>query len=105
MITIQEALEAVRRAAPEELQEACNTLDAAKAAGVDAVIASDMACILYCRKIGLQCTGIGSHVALYYWPSALIREFIAIHVEKKHAVLFVAGWLLCIAALFIPLMH
>ncbi|MBQ7709675.1 MAG: U32 family peptidase [Bacteroidales bacterium] len=38
----------------EELQEACNTLDAAKAAGVDAVIASDMACILYCRKIGLE---------------------------------------------------
>ena len=38
----------------EELQEACNTLDAAKAVGVDAVIASDMACILYCRKIGLE---------------------------------------------------
>jgi len=38
----------------EDLQEACNTLDAAKAAGVDAVIASDMACILYCRKIGLE---------------------------------------------------
>ena len=56
----------------------------------------------YCRKIGLKCTGIGSHVAFYYWPSALIREFIAIHAEKKHAVLFAAGWLLCVAAVLVP---
>ncbi len=38
----------------EDLQAAYETLDAAKAAGVDAVVASDMACILYCRKIGLE---------------------------------------------------
>ena len=25
---------------------------------------------------------IGSYVAFYFWPSALIREFIAIHAEK-----------------------
>ena len=49
----------------------------------------------YCRKTGLKCTGIGSRVALYYWPSALIREFIAIHAEKKHALLFGGGWLVC----------
>ena len=48
----------------------------------------------YCRKIGLSCTGIGSRVAFYYWPSALIREFIAIHAEKKHAVIFVIGLLI-----------
>ncbi len=52
----------------------------------------------YCRGIGLQCTGIGSRVAFYYWPSALIREFIAIHTEKKHALIFAAGWLACIIA-------
>ena len=46
----------------------------------------------YCRRVGLKCKGIGSHVALYYWPSALIREYIAIHTEKKHAILFVLGW-------------
>ena len=51
----------------------------------------------YCRKIGLKCTGIGSHVAFYYWPSALIREYIAIHTEPKHAVLLILGWLLSIA--------
>ena len=57
----------------------------------------------YCRRIGLRCTGIGSHVAFYYWPSALIREFIAIHTEKKHALLFILGWLLCIALVLLVL--
>ena len=38
----------------EDLQAARDTLDAAKAAGVDAVIASDMAAILYCSQIGLE---------------------------------------------------
>lgn len=55
----------------------------------------------YCREIGLKCTGIGSHVALYFWPSALIREYIAVHAEKKHAVLFVFGWAFCVALLLL----
>jgi Collagenase and related proteases len=38
----------------EDLQAARETLDAAKAAGVDAIIATDMAAILYCRRIGLE---------------------------------------------------
>ena len=38
----------------EDLQPAYETLDAAKAAGVDAIIATDMAAIQYCRKIGLE---------------------------------------------------
>lgn len=37
----------------EDIAAAHQALDAAKAAGVDAIIASDMAAILYCRKIGL----------------------------------------------------
>ena len=48
----------------------------------------------YCRKIGLECTGIGSRVAMYYWPSALIREYIAVHAERKHLLTFLAGWAL-----------
>ncbi len=51
----------------------------------------------YCRKIGFKCTGIGGHVAFYFWPSALIREYIAVHAEKKHAVMFVLGWLINMA--------
>jgi uncharacterized SAM-binding protein YcdF (DUF218 family) len=46
----------------------------------------------YSRRLGMKCTGIGSHVAFYYWPSALIREYIAIHTEPKHLVSFVLGW-------------
>lgn len=38
----------------EELDDMRATLDAAKAAGIDAVIASDMAAIEYCRRIGLE---------------------------------------------------
>ena len=54
----------------------------------------------YARKIDLKCTGVGSRVAFYYWPSALIREFIAIMTEKKHAVLFLGGWLFMTALMF-----
>lgn len=59
----------------------------------------------YCRKIGLKCTGIGSHVALYYWPSAVIREYLAIHAEKKHMFYFIAGWLLCILPVIAIALH
>ena len=38
----------------EDLAPAREALNAAKAAGVDAIIASDMAAILYCRQIGLE---------------------------------------------------
>ncbi|MBQ0077260.1 MAG: U32 family peptidase [Bacteroidales bacterium] len=39
---------------PEDIEDAHVALDAAKAAGVDAIIASDMAAIMYCRRIGLE---------------------------------------------------
>lgn len=39
---------------PEDLDETRATLDAARAAGVSAVIASDMAAIMYCRQIGME---------------------------------------------------
>ncbi len=38
----------------EDIEPMKQTLDAAKAAGVDAVIASDIAAIDYCRRIGLE---------------------------------------------------
>lgn len=38
----------------EDIAPAHEALDAAKAAGIDAVIASDMAAIMYCRQIGLE---------------------------------------------------
>ncbi|HOE93845.1 MAG TPA: peptidase U32 family protein, partial [Candidatus Cryptobacteroides sp.] len=38
----------------KDLAPMSETLNQAKAAGVDAIIASDMACIAYCREIGLE---------------------------------------------------
>ena len=49
----------------------------------------------YCRKLDFKCSGIGGHTAFYYWPCALLREYIAVHAEKKHAVIFILGWLMC----------
>ena len=54
----------------------------------------------YGRKIGLKCTGIGAHTAFYYWPSALIREYIAIHREPKHLAILAAGWIATILFVF-----
>ena len=51
----------------------------------------------YCRQIGLKCVGVGSRVAFYYWPSALIREYVAVHAERKRLVTLLIGWVLFIA--------
>ena len=34
--------------------------------------------LLYSSRIGMDADGIGAHTALYYWPSAMIREYAAI---------------------------
>ena len=40
-------------------------------------------CLCLAREAGLKCTGIGADVAFYYWPSALIREFIAVFLTRR----------------------
>lgn len=54
-------------------------------------------CLRYAREEGLKCTGIGADVALYYWPSALIREFIAILLTKKFIFWALAGYLMFVS--------
>ena len=34
--------------------------------------------MIYTRRVGLEADGIGAHTALYYWPSAMIREYAAL---------------------------
>ena len=90
-------LEDRSRTTYENLQYSKQILDAQEGRKYTALVTSNYhvyRALRYCRKIGLSCTGIGSRVAFYYWPSALIREFIAIHAEKKHTVIFVIGWVL-----------
>ncbi len=50
-------------------------------------------CLRIARKVGLKCIGIGADVALYFWPSALIREFIAVFSEKGFMIWALLGYL------------
>lgn len=51
-------------------------------------------CLKYAKKVNLKCVGIGAKVALYYWPTALIREFVAVFKEKKFFFFAMAFYLL-----------
>ncbi|MBQ8137012.1 MAG: YdcF family protein [Clostridia bacterium] len=51
-------------------------------------------CLRLARKLHLPCTGIGADVALYFWPSALIREFIAVFVTKEFFPWAILGYVL-----------
>lgn len=91
----------------ENLQFSKEILDGFEGRKYTALVSSNYhvyRALRYCRKIGLKCTGIGSHVAFYYWPSALIREYIAIHCEPKHAAIFAAGWMLWISVLLVTVL-
>lgn len=51
---------------------------------------------IYARKAGLASRGIGSKTAFYYWPNAMVREYIAVVVmgRRRHfmAVSFIMGF-------------
>ncbi len=51
-------------------------------------------CLRLAKKVGLECTGIGAGVALYFWPSALIREFIAVFVTLEFLAPALLGYVL-----------
>ncbi len=53
-------------------------------------------CLRYAREVGLACTGIGAWTALYYWPSALIREFIAVFLTRRFLVWALGGYVLLV---------
>ncbi len=54
-------------------------------------------CLKLARNAGLKCTGIGAKVALYYWPSALIREFIAVFLTKGFFIWAMIGYLIFVS--------
>lgn len=55
----------------------------------------------YAERAQLKAVGIGSRVAPYYYPSALIREFVAVHKERKHLILFAIGYLLFVSPVIV----
>lgn len=78
----------------EDIEPAHRTLDAAKAAGIDAIIASDMAAITYCRQIGLEVhistqLSISNYEALKFYSQfadvvVLARELSLSQVKEIH---------------------
>ncbi|ENQ3107142.1 YdcF family protein [Bacillus cereus] len=49
---------------------------------------------LYAKQAGLNSQGIGSKTAFYYWPNAMIREYIAIIVMERKRHTKVVGFIL-----------
>ena len=62
-------------------------------------------CLRLAKEVGLKCTGIGAKVAFYYWPSALIREFIAVFLNKKFLIWAMIGYLLFISPILYALLN
>ena len=54
-------------------------------------------CLRLAKMEGLKCIGIGAKTAMYYWPSALIREFIAVFVTKGFLVWALLGYLVFVS--------
>ena len=46
-----------------------------------------------------------SDVALYFWPSALIREFIAVFISKRFFPWAILGYLLFISPIVVALIR
>lgn len=53
----------------------------------------------------MKCTGIGSKTAAHYMPSAMLREYIAVHHEKKHFLFLMLGWLIALVPLFMLILE
>lgn len=62
-------------------------------------------CLRLAKEVGLRCTGIGADVAFYYWPSALIREFVAVFLSKRFLIWSLAGYLLLVSPILYALLR
>lgn len=49
-------------------------------------------CLLIAHELKIRCTGFGAKVAAYYWPSAVIREFAAVYLQKKYFLRAMIGY-------------
>lgn len=62
-------------------------------------------CLRLAKEVGLRCTGVGADVAFYYWPSALIREFVAVFLSKRFLIWSLAGYLLLVSPILYALLR
>ena len=54
---------------------------------------------MYAKKAGLKAEGIGAKTALYYWPNAMLREYIAIQVHHRKRSLIINGFVFFVGAM------
>ena len=54
-------------------------------------------CVLLAHKMKIPAVGLGAATAFYYWPSAVIREFVAVYADKKRILWTLLGYLLFIS--------
>ncbi len=59
-------------------------------------------CLLLARKLKIRCAGVGAKVASYYWPSAVIREFVAVFSRKRYLLLTGIGYFIFV---FLPMVY
>lgn len=92
----------------ENLINSKNLIDVREGKKKTALVSSNYhiyRCLRLAKEVGLKCTGIGARVAFYYWPSALIREFIAIFLSKKFLIWAMIGYLLFISPILYALLN
>ena len=92
----------------ENLINSKNLIDVKEGKKKTALISSNYhiyRCLRLAKEVGLKCTGIGAKVAFYYWPSALIREFIAVFLEKRFLIRALIGYLLFISPILYALLN
>ena len=78
------------------------TVDAPAGDFTTAVVTSDFhvfRCAEYAHNLGIKADGIGSHTKGWYWPTAFIREFIAISKAHLWPYLVIGGIYVLINAL------
>ena len=53
-------------------------------------------CMLYASKIKMKVKGVGAHTAWYYWPSAVLRECLAVFTRLPHIIWIILGYIICV---------
>lgn len=53
-------------------------------------------CLWIAKKLSFKCSGFGAPVAAYYWPSAVIREFVAVYSRKRYLIGTLVGYCLLV---------
>ena len=84
----------------ENLVNSKALIESRKGRKITAVVTSSyhiFRAMVYARRISFPVTGIGSHVAFYYWPSAMIREYAAL--VKYYFTWYFLGMVLFVAVM------